>query len=143
MKTRKNKLDFKFERTIPAPLNKVFDAWLNPKIPGTPWYEADKLMLHPKVDGFFYWLIRGNPHYGRFTKIERPKRIQHTWMSPSTLGQETMVTLTFKKKGTDTLMTLQHTGLPKAEVAMGHERGWNYFLDKLTEQLGKTSSKKK
>jgi hypothetical protein len=30
-------LEFKFERTIPAPLGEVFDAWLNPKIPGNPW----------------------------------------------------------------------------------------------------------
>ena len=33
-------LEFKFERTIPAPPDEVFDAWLNPKIPGTPWHEA-------------------------------------------------------------------------------------------------------
>ena len=28
------KLEFKFERTIPAAPGEVFDAWLNPKIPG-------------------------------------------------------------------------------------------------------------
>jgi len=30
-------LEFKFERTIAAPPDEVFDAWLSPQIPGTPW----------------------------------------------------------------------------------------------------------
>jgi hypothetical protein len=41
--------------------SEVYDGWLNPKIPGTPWHEADKLILNPKVDGLFYWLIRWTP----------------------------------------------------------------------------------
>jgi hypothetical protein len=84
----------------------VFDGWLNPKIPGNPWNAAEKFILDPKVDGLFYWTLKGMSHYGRFTEIERPGRIQHTWMSPNTLGQESIVTLTFQKQGEDTLMTL-------------------------------------
>ncbi len=38
-------LEFEFQRTIPAPPGEVFDAWLNPKIPGNPWHTADKLIL--------------------------------------------------------------------------------------------------
>jgi len=30
----------KVERTIAAPPSEVFDAWLNPKIPGNPWHEG-------------------------------------------------------------------------------------------------------
>jgi uncharacterized protein YndB with AHSA1/START domain len=67
-------LEIRVERTIAAPLDEVFDAWLNPKIPGNPWNAADKLIFNPKVDGFFYWAITGTPHYGRFTEIERPGR---------------------------------------------------------------------
>src|SRR5262249_46035008 len=55
MTTSTKTIEVKVERTIPAPPAEVFDAWLNPKIPGTPWNEADKLLLDPKVDGFFYW----------------------------------------------------------------------------------------
>jgi len=91
--------EFKFERTIPAPPDEVFDAWLNPKIPGNPWNAAEKYILGPKVDGLFYWTLRGTSHYGRFTVVERPGRIQHTWVSPYTLGEESMVTVTFKKTG--------------------------------------------
>ena len=132
----------KVERLIPAPLAKVFDDWLNPKIPGTPWSEADKLLLNPKVDGFFYWLIGGTPHYGRFTELKRPSRIRHTWMSPYTEGRETTLTVTFKKKGADTLMTLVHSGLPNNSGGRGHEGGWNHFLDKFPKQFGAIKSRK-
>jgi uncharacterized protein YndB with AHSA1/START domain len=98
MNESKRTIEIKVERTIPAPLDELFDAWLNPKIPGTPWNAADKLLFNPEVDGFFYWLIQGTPHYGRFAEVERPGRIQHTWMSRSTLGEESMVTMTFTER---------------------------------------------
>jgi uncharacterized protein YndB with AHSA1/START domain len=122
-------IEVRIERSIATAPGEAFDAWLNPKIPGTPWNAADKLLLDPKVDGFFYWAIRGTPHYGRFTELQRPTRIQHTWMSPNTSGLESTVTVTFMKKGTDTLMTLVHSGLPDTDGGRSHEKGWNYFLD--------------
>jgi len=128
-------IEFKFERTIPAPPGEVYDGWLNPKIPGNPWNMADKLLLNPKVDGFFYWRVKDTPHYGRFTEIERPGRIQHTWMSPNTLGEESMVTVTFQKQGEDTLMTLVHSNLPDTDGGRGHEKGWNYFLEIFPRQF--------
>jgi len=136
-------IEFKIERTIPTSPGDAFDGWLNPKIPGNPWNAADKLLLDPKVDGFFYWAVRGTPHYGRFTKIERPGRIQHTWMSPNTLGQESTVTVTFEKKGKDTLMTLVHSGLPDTEGGRSHDKGWNYFLDIFPGQFMDASRTKK
>ena len=90
-------IEVKVERTIPAPVGEVFDAWLDPKIPGNPWSMAEKLLLNAEVDGLFYWKISSTPHYGRFTEIARPARVQHTWVSPNTLGLESMVTVTFKK----------------------------------------------
>ena len=131
----KKTIEVRVERTIPAPLGEVFDAWLNPKIPGNPWNEGDKLILNPKVDGLFYWLIHGTPHYGRFAEVKRPARIRHTWMSPYTSGLESTVTVTFRKKGEDTLMTLVHSGLPDSDGGRSHERGWNYFLDKFPKQF--------
>jgi uncharacterized protein YndB with AHSA1/START domain len=132
-------IEFEFERTIPALPDEVFDAWLDPKVPGNPWNAAEKFILDPKVDGLFYWTLKGTSHYGRFTQIERPGRIQHTWVSPNTLGQESIVTLTFQKQGEDTLMTLVHSDLPDHERARGHEKGWNYFLGIFLEQFGNGS----
>src|SRR5271169_1532389 len=134
-------IEFKFERKISAPANEVFDAWLNPKVPGNPWNAAEKFVLDPKVDGLFYWTLNGTSHYGRFMEFERPDRIRHTWMSPKTLGQESIVTVTFKKQGEETLMTLVHSNLPDHELARGHEKGWDYFGGVFREQFGNGSRK--
>jgi len=143
MNKSKKTIEVKVERTIPAPAGEVFDAWLNPKIPGNPWNMAEKLILDPKVDGFFYWAVHGTPHYGRFTEVKRPARIQHTWMSPNTSGLESTVKVTFKKQGTSTLMTLVHTGLPDTDGGRSHAKGWNYFLDILPGQFADASRKKR
>ena len=139
MKNAKKTIEIKVERTIPAPVVEVFDAWLNPKIPGNPWNAAEKFILDPKVDGLFYWALKGTPHYGRFTEFERPARVQHTWVSPNTLGEESTVTVNFKKQGEDTLMILVHSGLPDTDGGRGHEKGWNYFLEIFYGQVGNGS----
>jgi len=141
MKSPNKTPEFKLERIIPALPGEVFDAWLDPKIPGNPWNAAEKFILDPKVDGLFFWTLNRTSHYGRFTEFERPSRMQHTWMSPKTLGEESMVTLTFVKQGEDTLMTLVHSDLPDHELARGHERGWKCFLDIFPEQFGNGSRK--
>jgi uncharacterized protein YndB with AHSA1/START domain len=129
-------IEVRVERLISAPPREVFDAWLDPKIPGNPWNMAEKLLLNPEVDGFFYWLVKGNAHYGRFTELERPFQIRHTWMSRSTLGEESTVVVTFQQQGEGTLMALVHSGLPDTEGGRGHERGWNYFLELLHKHFG-------
>lgn len=136
-------IEVKVERTIPAPASEVYDAWLDRKVPGTPWSEGDKLLLNPEVDGFFYWLIHGTAHYGRFTEVKPGSRLQHTWVSPYTLGEESTVTVTFKQKGDETLMTLVHAGLPNSTKGKSHERGWNYFLDQFPKHFVKVSRKKR
>lgn len=136
-------LELKFERTIPAPQEEVFDAWLNPETPGTPWHEHEKLIFDPKVEALWYWLVRGKPHYGQFTEVERPTRIRLTWMSRHTLGEESILTVTFQKKGKETLMNLVHSGIPDTDEGRGHEKGWSHFLDMFAEQCGDASGKKK
>ena len=128
-------IEVRIERTIPASSGAVFDGWLDPKVPGNPWNMADKLLLNPIVDGFFYWTTERTPHYGRFTEVNRPSRIEHTWMSPNTSGLESNVTVTFQQKGEDTLMTLVHAGLPDTDGGRSHNGGWNYFLDKLLDHF--------
>ena len=143
MENSNQTLEFRFERTIPAPLAKVFDGWLDPKVPGNPWNAAEKFLLDAKVDGLFFWTLNGTSHYGRFMVFERPIRIQHTWVSPKTLGKESTVTVTFKQQGEDTLMTLVHSGIPDTDEGKGHEKGWNYFLDMFPKQFRNSSRKEK
>lgn len=140
MKSGKN-IEVRVERTVPAPRGEVFDAWLNPKVPGTPWNAAEKFIMEAKVDRLFYWHLKGTSHYGMFTAIDRPTRIQHTWVSPNTLGLESTVTVTFEARGDETRMTLVHSGLPDNENGHAHENGWNYFLGIFREQFGDGSGK--
>jgi uncharacterized protein YndB with AHSA1/START domain len=124
-------VEIQVERTIPAPPSEVFDAWLDPKIPGTPWHENVKLIVDPKVDGLWYWLaLGGTAHYGRFIEIDRPRRIQHSWVSRNTLGEESIVTVTFEKNREGTLLTLLHSDLPNDDMAKAHEKGWNSIFNK-------------
>ena len=140
MNNTKKTIEVKVERTISAPPDEVFDAWLNPKISGNPWNAAAKLVFNAKVDGLFYFAITETAHYGRFTELERPSKIQHTWISPNTLGEESMVTVSFKKHETGTVMTLVHSGLPDSDGGRSHEKGWNYFLGLFTKNVGDVSS---
>ena len=148
MTTLAKTVEITFERTIPAPPVEVFDAWLDPKVPGTLWHGHDKLIFNPKVDGLWYLLSlehrpEGTPHYGRFTEINRPGRIQHSWMSRNTLGEETMVTVTFQRKAEGTLMTLLHSGLPEGDAEKAHEKGWNSILDKFSKIFVNGSHRRK
>lgn len=138
MKTGKT-LEIVMERTIPASPAEVYRAWMDPKTPGTPWNVGDELILQPKVGGLFYWLVYGTPHYGRFTKMERGALIQHTWMSPYTEGRESTVTVAFKKRGADTVMTLTHTGLPDNSNGRAHQGGWHEFLDAFPKAFEKAA----
>src|SRR5580700_10354508 len=80
-----NLTDLTVSRTIPAPAEKVFDVWIDPKSPGGPWFGADRVILNPVVDGLFYLAVKHEgrtwPHYGRFLQIERPRVVEYTWMS--------------------------------------------------------------
>jgi uncharacterized protein YndB with AHSA1/START domain len=133
-------IEIRVERNLATTPKVAFEAWLNPKVPGTPWNMAEKLVLNPHVDGLFYWLVRGTAHYGRFTEVASPARLQHTWMSPNTQGLESVVTVSFKKQGDGTVMTLVHSGLPDTEGGRSHDNGWNFFLDGFRQEVEKSKA---
>jgi len=150
-------MDLTLTRTIPASPAEVFDAWMDPKHPGNPWSDATKLIFDGRVDGLFYFLhvsLAGTqdaraqhdarlgletgehrPSYGRFIAIERNERVQYTWMSAFTRGLESVVTVTFSRKGDDTLVTLNHAHLPDDEKGRVHEPGWNLCLSRFVEHF--------
>jgi len=132
-------IELEVHRIIPAPRAEVFEAWMDPKVPGTPWNAAERFLLDAKIDGLFYWILKGIAHYGRIIALDRPACIQYTWMSPNTLGFESLVTVTFEPRTEGTSMTLVHSGLPDTAAARGHEPGWNYFVGVFAEQFGNGS----
>ena len=132
-------MEITLSRTIPASPAEAFDAWLDRKNPGTPWCDADRVILDPKVDALFHFHATmkdgtGVSHFGRFEVLDRPGKMQYTWMSPFTRGLESVVTVTFQKKGEDTLLTLKHANLPDDEFGRMHEQGWGHYLGILEKQ---------
>lgn len=129
-------------RTIPALPAEVYDAWLDPATPGTPWdrSECEKVILDPKIEGLFYFKRVSAeridfPHFGRFVVLDPPKKIEYTWMSPFTRGAESVVTVELERKGDDTLLQLCHSNLPDDELGHLHNGGWTSRLDALVERF--------
>jgi len=146
-------IDVKVSRLIPGPPGEVFDVWFDPACPGGPWHGAKKVMMNLAVDGMFYFgLDRAQArskspgiadtgallgHFGRFTAIERPRVVEHTWMSEHTHGIETTVSVTFEPREGGTQMTIVHRGVPDDDMGRAHERGWTSLLARVAEPFEK------
>jgi len=134
-----NFTDITVNRTIPAPADKIYDVWIDPKSPGGPWHGAERVIFNPVVDGLYYLAIKHEgrvwPHYGRFIKMERPSVVEFTWMSESTTGAESVVTVTLQQRGDQTDVTLRHAGVPDDELGHQHKEGWTWILNALADAL--------
>ena len=132
-------MEFNITRTIPASPAEVYDAWLDPKLPVNPWHGGQKLDFTPRPGAlwFFMHVMNGTelPHYGRFDVLERPSRIQLSWMSRHTRGLESVVTVTLKPKGDETILTLKHANIPDDEMGHAHDEGWTSLTSKLEERF--------
>jgi uncharacterized protein YndB with AHSA1/START domain len=128
-------------RTIPAPPDQVYDVWLDSKSPGGPWFGCERVILDPKVDGLFYHYVthenRDWAHYGRFVALDRPRRIEHTWVSEGTRGLESLLTITFEPAGKGTLVTLKHSNVPDDDFGRQHGEGWSYVLGAIEARFAK------
>src|ERR1035438_5255461 len=60
---------------------------------------AERVILNPAVDGLFYFAVKHEgrtwSNYGRFALIERPHKVEYTWMSEAAQGVESVVSVTF------------------------------------------------
>jgi len=134
-----NLTDITVTRTIPAPAEKIFDLWIDPKSPGGPWFGTARVIMNPVVDGLFYSAVQNEgrtwPHYGRFLRLDRPNLIEHTWVSEATKGVESIVTLTMQSRGDETEVTLRHSGVPDDEMGRKHKDGWTWILDMLAKGM--------
>ena len=134
-----NLIDVTVTREIPAPAEKVFDAWIDPKSPGGPWFGAERTIVNPMVDGLYYFAVKWEgriwAHYGRFLQLDRPRRVQYTWMSEATKGLESVVDVAFDPRGDHTEVTLRHTGIPDDELGRQHQQGWTAILGMLAESF--------
>ena len=138
-------LTVKVSKTINAPIEKVFDAWLNPKMlsqfilpmPGMPKPQAE---TDARVGGSFTIIMHVGddkiPHTGEYLEISRPDKLVFTWLSPSSIDGST-VTLLFSDEGEGkTLVNLIHIKFIDEETRSNHEGGWGNIFESLNDVLG-------
>jgi uncharacterized protein YndB with AHSA1/START domain len=131
-------------RLFDAPPDAVFDAWLE-REQWQAWIGPEGCqcavpVLEPKVGGHYRIRMRlpdGSEKdvEGVFRTIDRPNVLAFTWSWPLSGKGDTLVTLVFRAKGSQTEITLTHAGLPTPEDREGHGKGWNSTLNKLARYV--------
>ncbi|HEY6224972.1 MAG TPA: SRPBCC domain-containing protein [Gemmatimonadales bacterium] len=128
-------------RTIAAPREQVFAAWLDPASLATwmcPGATRSTAQLDAKVGGAFRVVMAHADeqveHTGTYLAIEPPARLSFTWISPYTDMLPSVVTVEFHERGGDTEVVLTHERLPARHVD-AHKKGWGDILVKLEMAL--------
>ena len=129
-------------KIISAPIERVFDAWLDPALlaqfvlpmPGMP---QPQIKTEPRVGGNFEIVMQVGedkiPHTGRYIEITRPGKLVFTWESPFSVDEST-VTLTLTTNGAnETVVNLEHTKFVDEESRDNHTGGWTNILDALSK----------
>jgi uncharacterized protein YndB with AHSA1/START domain len=127
-------------RTIAAPPEILFDAWLDP-ISLSQWMRpgairSTQARVDARVGGEYEIVMQGdaNPirHRGVYLTIDRPRRLVFTWQSPATEDRETLVTVDFIPRGKATELVVTHEQLPES-ARPSHENGWTSGIGKLAQ----------
>jgi uncharacterized protein YndB with AHSA1/START domain len=127
-------------RTIAAPAEDLFDAFLDPEALAT-WMRPGTIMstvakVEPRVGGSYEITMQAQSgplkHTGVYRVIDRPKRLVFTWHSPGTEEKETLVTVDFVRAGKGTEVVVTHEQLPES-ARPSHANGWTSGLQHLDE----------
>ena len=133
-------LTLSVSKTIYAPIEKVFDAWLDPEIlskfilpmPGMPQPEVEN---EPQQGGSFTIIMQVGedkiPHTGQYLEISRPDKLVFSWLSPYSTDGST-VTIDFSERADgSTNVQLRHVKFIDEEARSDHEGGWTNILQAL------------
>jgi len=137
-------LTVRIDKTVNAPIEKVFDAWLDPAlltqfILPAPGMSQPEVENDPREGGNFTIVMHVGddrvPHSGSYLAIDRPNRLKFSWESPYSTD-DSAVTLEFTAVDANTTkVTLTHVKFLHEEARSDHEGGWSNILDKLGEVL--------
>lgn len=130
-------------RMIPAPIQKVWDAWTRPELLAR-WAAPEGVEhIEYEVDlrvGGAYTLRMQTPEGGQhtavgvYTEVDAPNRIAYTWdwvEEDYHMGVDTLVTVEFRPAGNATEVVLTHEHFPVSEATEGHNEGWSSCLNRL------------
>ena len=137
-------VDVTVSRSFAAPAERVFDAWLTPRLLGQWMFGEDgpeekllRLDVDPRVGARFSMLVeRGGEridHVGEYLVIDRPRRLSFTWTIAGEADQDgSRVDIVITPTPTGCELRLTHA-LPRAwaDYADRTQHGWSTMLDAL------------
>ena len=133
-------------RVFDAPPERVFSAWIE-REQWQSWIGPEGIscevpLLEPRVGGRYQinmQLSTGErmPVSGEFRVIDTPRTLSFTWGWDGDPARQSLVTITLRKAGQQTEMTLRQEGLGSIANRDGHAKGWTSALNKLAAYLGR------
>lgn len=129
-------------RTIRAPVEKVYRAWTDPD-QLTQWFGCDQVSGSRVTQDFRVGgqyridanCVDGRPAavYGTFKEIVPNQKLVYSWTNGSVEfpANDTLVSITFTAKGSETEIHLLHSNFALDKSVEGHTTGWHQSLDKL------------
>ena len=129
-------------RRFDFPMERVFDAWLDPAKASqflfkTPTGKLIRVDIDARVGGSFNITRRDGDdveHVGTYLEIDRPRRLVFTFGVPKFSDKMTRVTIDLKPSPTGCELTLTHEGVLPEWLESGRE-GWGKILDGLAAHL--------
>jgi uncharacterized protein YndB with AHSA1/START domain len=128
------------KRRINAPAAKIYQAWTDPEKMMRSYAPAGadtlKAETDARVGGRFRVLMRtpdGEHHdvSGVYREVVPNEKLVFTWQWRSKPEWESLVTITLKRDGGATILTLTHEQLPDEAERDGHRNGWTGAIEKL------------
>ena len=138
-----SELELTVEKTIKAPIEKVYKAWLNPELLAQFMRPAadvsiPEVAVDAKVGGKFKIIMMSGenslPHSGEYKELTPFTKMVFTWESPFSMEGST-VTLNLKAHDGGTHISLHQIKFPSEESRNNHNGGWTKILSTLDSFL--------
>jgi uncharacterized protein YndB with AHSA1/START domain len=134
-------------RRFDFPIERVFDAWLDPAraskfLFATPTGKMVRVEIDARVGGTFNFTRRDGEdveHVGTYLEIDRPRRLVFTFGVPKLSAQMTRVSIDLKPLPAGCELTLTHEGVLPEWLDRSRE-GWSKIVEGLAAQLAKEAA---
>jgi len=137
--------EVRIERTFAASAEDVFDAWTSPEVMRRwlhcePDWETPVAEVDLRVGGAVRIGMRrpdgsGGGAEGRYTVIERPRRLVMSWTFDDDPSNEQLMDLTFSESGGATTVLLVNNRISTRGRRDGQDWGWQGCLRELERLL--------